>query len=93
MQKIITNVTTVEWLPHVSPNYYGWQLSIGNIPENSQIWLGDNRKAELYRLVSKTFDSNDQTYTVVFEQNGTQLPPLKCDSNTTLSVKMLSNLN
>jgi hypothetical protein len=84
---------TTQWLPIRSQNYYGWQLSVGNIPENSQVWIGNNRSAILYRLASKLFHPEDQTYTLTFELDGTTMPPLKCHPNTTLSVKVLSALD
>ncbi len=91
MSKNTTITKEYSWLPTISPNYYGWQLSIGNIPDGSYVWLDDNKHAELYRLVSKELDSNENVYNLTFEYLDNSYYYFKCHVNTSLSVKVYAD--
>jgi len=88
MSKNTTIIKEYSWLPIVSPNYYGWQLAINNISEGSYVWLDDNKNADLYLLVSKEFDLNENVYNLTFEYLDNCYYYFKCHPNTTMSVKV-----
>lgn len=90
-------IDKIYYIPSMPENYYGQTLSVSNIDVNSYIWIGNNRNAELYKLISKevvdlTVNHSDIEYRLSFERSSDKtVYHAICNVNTRLSVKTFNS--